>query len=100
MDREKIWSTVLENLKISLSSASFSTWFPQTFIISCKEIEKKRQIIEIGCPNPFAKDTIENRYYGLIKEALDQCTKMKNDLVFVVRQSKIQRFKDSKRDAF
>lgn len=87
MDKEKTWNTVLENLKISLSSASFSTWFPQTFIVSCKEIEKKRQIIEIGCPNPFAKDTIENRYYGLIKEALDQCTKMKNDLVFVMKQS-------------
>lgn len=93
MNKEKIWQTVIENLKITLSSASFSTWFPQTFIAGCKEVEKNRQIIEIGCPNPFAKDNIENRYYGLIKEALDQTTGRKNDLVFVIKQREIKRYK-------
>lgn len=86
MDRKKIWQTVLGNLKISLSSASFNTWFPQTFIVNIKPIDQTRQIIEIGCPNPFTRNNIENRYYGLIKDALDQATSLKNDLVFVVKQ--------------
>lgn len=85
MDRKKIWETVLGNLKISLSSASFNTWFSQTFITKTKVIDKAHQITEIGCPNPFVRNNIENRYYGLIKDALDQATGLKNDLIFVVK---------------
>lgn len=86
MNKAKVWKTVLENLKINLSSASFATWFPQTFIIRFKEIEKNRQITEIGCPSNFIRNMIETRYYGLIKEALDQASGKLNDLVFVVKQ--------------
>lgn len=88
MDKNKLWQTVLENLKLTLSSANFATWFPQTFINNIKEIDKKHQIVEIASPSSFIKDTIENRYYGLIKEALDKITKKKNDLTFVVKQVK------------
>ncbi|MCX6725740.1 MAG: chromosomal replication initiator protein DnaA [Candidatus Shapirobacteria bacterium] len=88
MDKEKIWSNVLENLKLTLSSANFATWFNRTFITEIKEIDEIRQITEIGCPSSFISSTVENRYYALIKEAIDQITKKKNDLVFVVKQSK------------
>jgi chromosomal replication initiator protein len=88
MDQKKVWKTVQENLKINLSSASFATWFSSTFIVKTKRVEKGRQIVEIGCPSSFVRNTIETRYYGLIKEALDQATGKKNDLVFVVKQSK------------
>ena len=87
MNKEKIWQTVLENLKITLSPASFNTWFPKTFIVEIKPLTEERQIIEIGCPNPFVNQTVENRYYGLIKDSLDQITGKKNDLVFVVKQA-------------
>jgi len=86
MDKEKVWLTVLENLKLSLSSANFATWFSRTFIVSSKEVDPQRQIMEIGCPSSFISNTIENRYYALIKNALDQITKKKNDLVFVVKE--------------
>lgn len=88
MDKDKAWTTVLENLKITLSTANFATWFPLTFIISFKTINKERQITEIGCPSVFVSNTIENRYYGLIKETLDQVTKKKNDLVFIIKENK------------
>lgn len=93
MDKDKLWQIVLENLKLSLSSANFATWFPQTFINEIKEVDKNHQIIEIASPSSFIKDTIENRYYGLIKEALDKTTKKKNDLAFVVKQVKGERAK-------
>jgi len=87
MDKEKVWLTVLENLKLSLSSANFATWFSRTFIVSNKEIDSQRQIIEIGCPSSFISNTIENRYYALIKNALDQITSKKNDLIFIVKEN-------------
>ncbi|MBM3205935.1 hypothetical protein FJZ41_03765, partial [Candidatus Shapirobacteria bacterium] len=87
MDKQKLWLTVLENLKLSLSGANFATWFPKTFINEVKILDQERQIIEIACPSSFISNTIENRYYGLIKEALDQVTKKKNDLVFIVKEN-------------
>lgn len=99
MDKEKIWQAVLENLKITLSSASFNTWFPQTFIVKFKPVNGDRQISEIGCPSTFVGNTIENRYYGLIKETLDQATSKKNDLVFVVKQRVKLHFAEAPRGA-
>ena len=86
MNKEKIWFIVLENLKLSLSSANFTTWLSRTFIVQIKEIDEQRQIVEIGCPSSFISTTIENRYYALIKNTLDQITKKKNDLVFVIKE--------------
>ncbi|PJE70181.1 chromosomal replication initiator protein DnaA [Candidatus Shapirobacteria bacterium CG10_big_fil_rev_8_21_14_0_10_48_15] len=88
MDELKVWKTVLENLKLNLSTANFSTWFPQTFINAVKAVDQKRQIVEIACPNAFARNTVENRYYSLIKDALDQITEKKCDLVFIVKGGK------------
>jgi len=90
MDKNKVWSIVLANLKLTLSSANFATWFPLTFLIQLKEIDQEREIAEIGCPSIFVSNTIENRYYGLIKEALDKATGKKNDLVFMVKQNTSQ----------
>jgi len=98
MDKNKVWNVVLENLKLTLSSANFATWFPLTFIIQFKEIDKERQITEIGCPSIFVSNTIENRYYGLIKEALDQATGKKNDLVFVVKEGKRVKEQESRKE--
>jgi len=93
MDKDKAWTIVLENLKLTLSAANFATWFPLTFIIRFKEIDKERQITEIGCPSIFVSNTIENRYYGLIKEALDRVTKKKNDLIFAVKENEKKQYK-------
>ena len=87
MDKNKVWNIVLANLKLTLSSANFATWFPLTFLVQLKEIDQEREIAEIGCPSIFVSNTIENRYYGLIKEALDKTTGKKNDLVFMVKQN-------------
>jgi len=88
MDKKKAWKTVLENLKINLSPASFSTWFSLTFITKVKKVDQNRQIVEIGCPSEFVRNTVETRYYGLIKKVLDQASGKKNDLVFLVKQKK------------
>ncbi len=94
MDKERVWLTVLENLKLSLSSANFATWFSRTFIVNTTEVDSQRQIMEIGCPSSFISNTIENRYYALIKNTLDQITKKKNDLVFVVKENPFLKEKD------
>jgi chromosomal replication initiator protein len=85
MDSTKLWQAALGNLKINLSSASFNTWFSKTFIVHQKTVDATRQIVEIASPNIFIRDTLETKYYGLLKDTLDQITQKKNDLLFVVK---------------
>lgn len=86
MDKEKVWKDTVDIIQISVSKATFSTWFAQTFIISVQKLENGRQIVEIGCPSSFIADTIEHRYFGLIQNTLNQITELQNDLIFSVKQ--------------
>lgn len=87
MNENQTWKTVLENIKLQISTANFATWFPRTFVHQIKKINRERLIVEIGCPSEFARNTIENRYFSLIKSAVDQATEKKCDLVFLVKES-------------
>lgn len=86
MNKETLWKDALGLVRLSLSAANFSTWFTNTFILSIKENDEGRQIIEIACPSSFAADTLEKRYFGLIQDALNQVSGAKNDLVFSIKQ--------------
>ncbi len=93
-DSVKLWSDVCENLKLSVSSAIFSTWFLQTHIVSLKK-HGERYITEIGCPTLFAKSTLETRYFGLVQDTLSTFLKLPCDLVFVVKQKPQKSVKDT-----
>lgn len=85
IDKVKVWDEVLESVKISVSSAIFSTWFSQTHLASLK-LADKRYIAEIGCASSFVRTTIETRYYALLQEALHDSLDMECDLLFVIKQ--------------
>ncbi|MBN1263408.1 MAG: chromosomal replication initiator protein DnaA [Candidatus Pacebacteria bacterium] len=87
MNKEILWQTVIETLKINLSPANFSTWFPQTFILKIKKVNNQHQIVEIACPSTFVKNTIEDRYFGQIKEIIDSATGQKSNLIFSIKQA-------------
>ncbi len=89
VDKEKIWQGCLKSIKVSVSSAIFNTWFSQTFISQIKEKEG-RLIFEIGCPSSFAKNTIENRYYGLVQDTLEKITEKKCDIIFEIKTQENQ----------
>ena len=79
MDFNALWQNVKEELKISVSQTTYQGMIAQTCLLKIKN-----NIATIGCPNPYLRDLIENRYYSLIKEALDRQTKKNNSLVFTV----------------
>lgn len=83
---EKIWKDVLGIVKVSISPATFSTWFSHTFLVSLKEVDAERNFAEIGCHSSFVADTIERRYFGLVQDALNTVVEKKNDITFLVRQ--------------
>jgi len=89
MDNNQIWKDSLEIIKVSVSSAIFTTWFSQTHISSLKEIGD-RVVAEVGCPTSFAKNTIETRYFGLVQDSLTKVTGKSCDLIFLVKENPIK----------
>ena len=67
VDSEKLWSVVLGELELSLSKASFTTWFSNTAI---HEVLNDQVIINV--PNIFAKEWLEKKYK---KDILDSIQK-------------------------
>lgn len=86
MNTNEIWHDTLEIIKVSVSSAIFSTWFSKTHITTLNEIGD-RITVEIGCPTAFAKNTIESRYFGLIQDSLNKVTSKKCDITFTVKEN-------------
>lgn len=86
MNEEQIWKDALESIKVSVSSAIFSTWFSQTHLASVKQSDD-RHIIEVGCNSSFVKSTIEGRYFGMVQDTLSSLLETPCDVVFVVRSS-------------
>jgi chromosomal replication initiator protein len=65
MDPQKLWQTTLAEVELTISKASFNTWFKTTCLA-------KRQggSVTIGCANNFTKEWLENKYHKIILKAL------------------------------
>lgn len=61
----QIWQTVLQELEVHLSKATYDAWLRDTVVVSATEDE-----YEIGLPNAQAKDWIENRLVHTVKRTL------------------------------
>lgn len=79
MDVEKLWQTVLGEIEITVSKATYQTQFAQTSLL-----ELKNDVATIGVVHPLMRHFIETRYYSLLKNILDRHTKTNTSLVFVV----------------
>ena len=63
----EVWKMVLEILRKDLTETAISTWFNE-----CRAIELANNRFFLHTPTEFKKSTIENRYSGSIKSALDE----------------------------
>lgn len=85
IDKKEVWKDVLERVKLSVSNAIFGTWFSQTHLVDIVEAGERLNII-VGCHTPFAKTTIEARYFGLLQDSLESVLGKKCDIVLEVKQ--------------
>lgn len=65
MTHEELWQAVLGEIELTLSKASFITWFKNTQI---QAIDK--DIITINVPNIFAKEWLENKYSRTLLDSI------------------------------
>ena len=90
IDTKQLWRSLLENVKVSVSAPVFNTWFSQTHLVNLKK-DNQRYVAEIGCNNVFVKNTIENRYFGLIQDVLSSSLELPCELLFVIKENPDQR---------
>jgi chromosomal replication initiator protein len=57
MTNKELWQAVLGELELSISKASFTTWFKNTAIV---DLQKDSVVISV--PNIFAKEWLEKKY--------------------------------------
>lgn len=79
MDLEKLWKSVLAEVELSVSKATFQTQFSHTQLISFAS-----GVATVATPNHLIRGLIETRYYSLLKSILDRHTKGNTSLVFEV----------------
>lgn len=67
MQEDVIWQTVLGEVELSVSPASFQTWFKNTRLIKLSESS-----VTIGVTNIFAQQQLEVKFQPLITEILQK----------------------------
>jgi len=65
MTNEELWRAALGEIELSISKANFITWFKNTSILAIQD-----GYVNIGVPNGFAKEWLENKYNLYILRAL------------------------------
>ncbi len=65
MQDDSIWQAVLGEIELTVSRASFVTWFKNTRLLKYKD-----GVLLIGVPNVFIKNQLENKFNPLITDVL------------------------------
>lgn len=79
MEPQRLWKSVLAELELSVSKATFQTHFSQSDLLSLKD-----GVATVGLNNPLVRTMVETRYYSLVKSIIDHNTGGNVSLVFVV----------------
>lgn len=62
---EKLWQSVLGEIELNVSRASYVTWFKNTALLKQEDDE-----VIVGVPNIFTKQQLDERYKDLVRNAL------------------------------
>lgn len=81
MTNEEIWKVVLGEMELSLSRASFTTWFKNTLILS-----REQTSVLVSVPNGFVKEWVESKYNKPILESIRRVTPEVREVKYVVGQ--------------
>lgn len=63
--QDSLWQAVLGEIELTISRASFVTWFKNTHLLRYKE-----GILVVGVPNVFIKQQLERKYDQMIADTL------------------------------
>jgi chromosomal replication initiator protein len=83
-DAGSVWKLVLDDLQVSLSPATFTSWIKPLSLLELTPTESGRTIADVRCPSTFHQGIIEQRFYGQIQEVLNRITQQTCELRFTI----------------
>lgn len=81
-----LWQAVLGEIELSVSRASFITWFKNTHLV-----RYKKGVLVVGVPNVFIKNQLERKFNQLIVDALKNNGVTPDTIQYKVYSSGLQR---------
>jgi chromosomal replication initiator protein len=90
MDNKTLWNTVLNELELEVSKATFSTWFKATYIIKIEE-----GIVHLSVPNAFVKDWLINKYHRNILRSLRNLNEHVRSMEYIINKDESRREEQS-----
>jgi chromosomal replication initiator protein len=82
-DVERVWNSVLSAIKTEVSEGSFNTYIKNLDLLAIDKTGEK-WLCEVGCNSSFIKNTVEQRYVGLITREVSRITGKKCEAVLKV----------------
>ncbi|ADU28293.1 chromosomal replication initiator protein DnaA [Evansella cellulosilytica] len=76
-----LWDQALKKIEEKVSKPSFDTWFKFT---KADSIDQSTNTITVIAPNEFARDWLENRYFAIITETLNELTGAELEARFIL----------------
>lgn len=89
LDIKQLWESVLVEIELNVSKATFNTWFKDTYII-----KEEDGIIHLGVPNEFVKTWLKEKYHKFILKALRSLSDRVRGIEYVVKKEKTQEKED------
>lgn len=83
MNTKQLWENVLTEIELSVSKASFNTWFKDTHII-----KEDSGTIFVGVPNEFVKSWLSEKYHKTILKSLRNIVQTVRSVEYVVAKDK------------
>ncbi|MFZ3020426.1 MAG: chromosomal replication initiator protein DnaA [Minisyncoccia bacterium] len=65
MDTRELWNNVLNEIELTVSKATFNTWFRDTFIL-----KNDTGVISLAVPNSFVEEWLKSKHHSLILKLL------------------------------
>ena len=81
MDAQQGWTIAKERLRLQLSGPSFDAWLGRASLIAYEN-----NVFTIGIPSKLARDWLEKRYAGVIRETLSTVMASETCVAFVVSE--------------
>lgn len=85
IQNEDIWRAVLGEMELSLSRASFTTWFKNTLIVS-----RDQNSVLVSVPNGFVREWLENKFNKQIIGSIRKLAPEIREVRYVIGQPKIE----------
>lgn len=79
MQKENLWQSVLAQMQLEISNASFNTWFKNTNILDIRENH-----VVISVPNTFVRDWLHNKYRKEILKIIRKINPQIKDLDYSI----------------